>query len=104
MKKLLLGISGLAVLVFVLVLTVGAQDKTTKDKELTQTEVVTEASHCGSSSACMDQAETHKADCDHENCDPENCDENCTGKCDHKQCTGNCTVACEPEKCHSAEK
>jgi len=88
-------------LVFVLILTVSAQDKPATDKEQTQTEAVTNVSHCGSAAACMGQTETHKSDCDPENCDHENCDENCTGECDHENCAEECTDECNPAKCHT---
>lgn len=105
MKKIFLGLTGLIVLVFVVVLTVSAQDKTVaQDEDQVQTEVVAKTGHCGSSASCTGHTQTHKAECDETctgECDHENCDENCTGKCDHKAGSTECTAECKPEVCHT---
>ena len=101
MKKVLFGISGLAVLVFVLILTVSAQEQK-GDRVNAEIEAVT-PSDCGScASSCAEEMEAPPAappaecdmalDCDHENCTECTCVE-CIGNCEEK-CDGHATAEC----------
>lgn len=112
MKKVLIGISGLAVLAFILVLTISAQDQKA-DNVKPEAEAV-EAVDCGScpghgAAAAPDCSMDVKtgADCDHEKCtectcDPGTCDGNCSENCD--DCEEKCEMAgmenCDPAMCH----
>jgi hypothetical protein len=104
MKKVLIGISALALLAFVLILTVSAQDQK-DDKVKAETEAVTPAD-CGScTTTCGSEMETPPAappaecgmaaGCDKESCAECTCEE-CTGNCD--ECADECKENCE-EKC-----
>lgn len=86
MKKVLVGITGLAILAFVAVLTISAKSQN-EDKQKDVTEVV-ETAACGSSSACMGNAEAAGSGC--------SMTANATKECNHEKCT-DCT--CEPGKC-----
>jgi len=98
MKKVLIGITGLALLVFVAVLTVSAKSQN-EDKNAGVVETV-EATACGASSACMGIAESTGAGCSmaaeaSKECDHEKCID-CT--CEDGKCDGTCSDKCE-ESC-----
>lgn len=105
MKKVIIGVSGLLVLAFIVILTVGAQSKDT-DKQKTVAQK--ECSKCSSSAACTGQqvsdAKTacDPATCKEGKCDPEKCKE---GKCDPEKCSGKCketataSAKCDPATC-----
>lgn len=102
MKKVLIGISGLAVLVLVAVLFVNAQNAP-KEVKKAATEVSKECGACPSTTACGMMATANKtevktcdpAKCKEMGCDPAKCKE---GKCDPATCKANTTAASESVK------
>jgi len=108
MKKILIGLSGLVILAFIVIIAVNAQSNT-QDKKKDATEVSRDASKCPAASACghmKDAASGEKkcdpAKCKEKGCDPAKCKE---GKCDHATCkTASATaVSGEAKQCCQTE-
>jgi len=106
MKKIILGLSGLFVLAFVVILFVNAQGNPKEVKKVS-TEMSKDCGACPSASAavCATKADTKTADV--KKCDPAKCKE---GKCDPATCKANCTAAngamkkCDPAMCTGMAK
>jgi hypothetical protein len=106
MKKIIIGFSGLIVLIFLIVFAVNAQNN---DKEVrkAKSEVSKDCSQCPSTATCIGHSSSKTAACDpakcaEMKCDPAKCKE---GKCDPAKCKTNCKDAssemkCDPAKCN----
>jgi hypothetical protein len=111
MKKVIIGLSGLVILAFAVVLITNAQTGTQEVKKAA-TEVSKDCSKCPSAATCAKAAEAKVVDatattcdpakCKAANCDPAKCKE---GKCDPATCKTKCADAkgdmknCDPAKC-----
>jgi len=98
MKKVILGLSGILVAAFVVVLFVNAQNAPQEAKKAAGPATAkTECAACPSTAACSTagtakKAETVKCDpakCKEMGCDPAKCKE---GKCDDATCKAKCTA------------
>lgn len=106
MKKVILGLSGLLVLAFVIVIVANAQNSAQEVKK-PATEMSKDCGACPSASAavCATKADTKTADV--KKCDPAKCKE---GKCDPATCKALCTAAngtmkkCDPAMCQGMAK
>lgn len=112
MKKVIIGLSGLAVLAFVVILFVNAQNGTPESKKAS-TEISKDCAKCPSAATCTSMTEakastaTATVACDPAKCKAANCDmTKCKeGKCDPATCKVNCADAkgdmknCDPAKC-----
>lgn len=102
MKKVILGLSGILVAAFVVILVANAQNNTQEVKK-PATEVSKDCAKCPAAASCAKMAETKSCDpakCKEAGCDPAKCKE---GKCD----PATCKVACkngtaEAKKCETA--
>jgi hypothetical protein len=102
MKKVIIGISGLAILVLVAVLFVNAQ-KAPEEVKKAVTEVSKECGGCPSTTTCSMMAAANKTDvipcdpakCKEMGCDPAKCKE---GKCDPATCKAHSASASESVK------
>jgi hypothetical protein len=103
MKKAILGLSGILVAAFVIIMIANAQSNTQEVKKATATtEVSKDCGKCPSASSCAKMTEAKSAEakaCDHSKnnemkCDPAKCKESCksaTGeakKCNPATCVG----------------
>ena len=93
MKKAIIGLSGLVILSFVVLLFVNAQNSPDGAKKAA-TEVSANCAKCPSTAACttMGEAKTaacNPAKCKEMGCDPAKCKE---GKCDPATCKATCTA------------
>jgi hypothetical protein len=84
MKKVIIGLSGLVVLAFVVVLFVNAQNSTPEAKKAAS-EVSANCAKCPTASTCTQMGETKTAACDpakckEAKCDPATCKVNCPAK------------------------
>jgi hypothetical protein len=109
MKKIILGMSGILLIAFVIVMVANAQHSPQEVKKAA-TETKMDCGKCPSAAACATATDTKKAEtkvCDPANCkkmgcDPAKCKE---GKCDMAKCKENCTGStgemkkCDPSKC-----
>jgi hypothetical protein len=114
MKKVLIGISGLAILAFIALLFVNAQNAPQEVKKAVY-ETAADCAKCPSASGCSMMAAVKKAEvktcdpakCKEMGCDPAKCKE---GKCNPATCKANCTTAsggmknCDPAKCPGLAK
>jgi hypothetical protein len=106
MKKVIIGVSGLVILAFVVILFTNAQSSTQEVKKAT-TEVSKDCAKCPSAATCTKMTETKAAACDMTKCKDAKCDmTKCKeGKCDPATCKTNCKDAkgdmknCDPAKC-----
>jgi hypothetical protein len=91
MKKVIIGLSGLVVLAFVVVLFVNAQNSTPEAKKAAS-EVSANCAKCPTASTCTQMGETKTAACDPAKCKEANCDMTLCkeGKCDPATCKVNC--------------
>jgi hypothetical protein len=103
MKKVILGLSGILVAAFVIVLVANAKSNTQEVKK-SATEVSKDCGKCPAAAGCAKMAEVKACDpakCKEAGCDPAKCKE---GKCDPATCKANCTSAeGEAKKCDAAE-
>jgi hypothetical protein len=95
MKKIIIGLSGLIVLIFLIIFTISAKN----DKEITKakSEVAMDCSKCPSTTLCTSNSSSKTV-----TCDPAKCSEM---KCDPATCKTNCKDAsaqlkCDPAKCN----
>jgi hypothetical protein len=109
MKKIIIGLTGIVLVAFVVVMMVNAQEKP-KEAKKAATEVSKDCGKCPSAAACakMGEAKTAEAKtcdpakCKEMGCDPAKCKE---GKCDPATCKATCTgatgdaKACDPATC-----
>ncbi len=93
MKKVIIGLSGLIVLTFFVVLLVSAQSSD-KEPGKAKTELVKECPHSSAMTACPGHTAEKAAPCS-----PAKCKE---ADCDHENCTGTCKEAGTAEKCDPA--
>lgn len=102
MKKVILGLSGILVAAFVVIMVANAQGNTQEVKKAT-TEVSKDCGKCPGAAGCAKMAEAKACDpakCKEAGCDPAKCKE---GKCDPETCKANCTTAsCGAKKCGEA--
>ncbi|MFO7621818.1 MAG: hypothetical protein R6W81_11235 [Bacteroidales bacterium] len=93
MKKIIIGLSGLIVLTFFVVLLVSAQSS---DKETgkARTEIVKECPHSSGQMACPGHTAEKSAPCN-----PADCKD---AGCDHENCTGTCKETATAAKCDPA--
>lgn len=106
MKKVIIGLSGLVVLAFVVVLFVNAQNSTQEVKKVAS-EVSANCAKCPTASTCAQVGGTKTAACDPAKCKEGKCDMTCCkdGKCDPAICKANCANTkgdmknCDPAKC-----
>lgn len=97
MKKVIIGLSGLVVLVFVVVLFVNAQNGSPEVKKAAS-EVSANCAKCPTAATCTKMTETKSATatatCDPAKCKEANCDmTKCKeGKCDPATCKMNCAA------------
>ena len=108
MKKAILGLSGILVLAFVIIMVANAQNNTQEKKKTSTTEMSAGCGKCPAAAACtkMTSASTSEikacdpAKCKAAGCDPAKCKE---GKCDPATCKANCAAAagkkCDPATC-----
>lgn len=109
MKKAIIGLSGLVILVFAVILFVNAQNSSREVKK-TATEVSMNCAKCPSASACTIMGETKTSACDTAKCKQGKCDmAKCKeGKCDPATYKMKCAEAkgemknCDPAKCKAA--
>jgi hypothetical protein len=113
MKKVILGLSGILVAAFVLIIVANAQTNTQEVKKTTTTEMSSDCAKCPTAAACANMsagktAEAKTCDpakCKAAGCDPAKCKE---GKCDPATCKANCTATggkkCDPATCMGAAK
>jgi hypothetical protein len=97
MKKALMGISGLVVLTFIIILTVSAKNKDQQSKT-TNTEISQDIACCTSVDKCCGLSDSKATSCDPANCSGMKCDPaTCKGeKCDPATCKGG---KCDPTTC-----
>jgi hypothetical protein len=119
MKKVILGLSGILVSAFVIIMVANAQNNPQEVKKAA-TETSADCAKCPSSASCgaMTAAKTSEvktaevktcdpAKCKEMGCDPAKCKE---GKCDPATCKANITAAtggmkpCDPAKCSGMAK
>ena len=111
MKKIIIGLSGLVILVFVVILFTNAQTGTQEVKKAA-TEVSKDCAKCPSAATCTTMNETKAATatttCDPAKCKEANCDmTKCKeGKCDPATCKVNCAeksgeMAIAPASCEA---
>jgi hypothetical protein len=102
MKKIIIGLSGIVLVAFFVILVANAQNSTQEVKKAS-TEMSKSCSKCPSASACAKMKETASSEaktcdpakCKEMGCDPAKCKE---GKCDPATCKAKCTNA-EVKKC-----
>ena len=97
MKKTIIGLSGLVVLTFVVILTVSAKNNDQQCKT-TNTELSQAVSYCTSTDKCCGMADSKISACDPSKCSTMKCDPaTCKGgKCDQATCNGG---KCDPSAC-----
>ena len=116
MKKVIIGLSGLVILAFAVILFVNAQSGPQEVKKAA-TEVSADCAKCPTAATCTKMTETNgpatsasatttttcdPAKCKEAKCDMTKCKE---GKCDPATCKANCTALttgmknCDPAKC-----
>jgi hypothetical protein len=112
MKKVILGLSGILVTAFVVIMVATAQNSQQEVKKAA-TEISKECGKCPSASTCAKMTEAKAleaktcdpAKCKEAGCDPAKCKE---GKCDPATCKAKCTTAegkkCDPATCTGAKK
>jgi hypothetical protein len=113
MKKVILGLSGIIIAAFVIVMVANAQNSPQEVKKAT-TEMSKDCGKCPSATACTKMAGEKTADvkkcdpakCKEMGCDPTKCKE---GKCDQAACKAKCagtdgTKKCDPASCAGAAK
>ena len=114
MKKVILGLSGILIAAFVIVMVANAQNSPQQAKKAT-TEMSKDCGKCPSASGCAKMAgdkttEVKKCDpakCKEMGCDPAKCKE---GKCDPATCKAGCKNAeggmkkCDPATCTGGAK
>lgn len=113
MKKVILGLSGILVIAFVVIMVANAQNNTQEVKKASTTEMSADCAKCPTAATCakMTAAKASEvktcdpAKCKEAGCDPAKCKE---GKCDPATCKANCAVAdgkkCDPATCMGAAK
>jgi hypothetical protein len=109
MKKIIIGLSGLVVLTFAVVLFVSAQNNSQEVKKAA-TEVSKDCAKCPSASTCTKMSENKTAVSDTAKCKVSKCDmTKCKeGKMDPAACKAKCTEAksemksCDPANCKTA--
>lgn len=111
MKKVIIGLSGIVILAFAVILFVNAKSSTTEVKKAA-TEVSKDCANCPSAATCTSMTESKTAascdmtKCKDAKCDPAKCKE---GKCDPAKCTGTCDMktgeakTCDPAACPMAK-
>jgi hypothetical protein len=102
MKKVILGLSGILVAAFVVIMFANAQNAPQEVKKgpVTATEVSKDCAKCPTAATCTKMTETKTADvkacdpakCKEMGCDPTKCKE---GKCDPATCKATCTASKE---------
>lgn len=121
MKKVIIGLSGIVVLAFAVILFVNAKSGSQEVKKAA-TEVSKDCAKCPSAATCPSMTENKAAagstmtKCDPAKCKAANCDmTKCKeGKCDPAKCTGTCDMktgeaktgeakACDPAACPMAK-
>ncbi|MCX6326609.1 MAG: hypothetical protein NT144_08195 [Bacteroidia bacterium] len=114
MKKIIIGLSGLLIVAFVVIIVANAQNSTQGAKKAS-TEMSKDCGKCPSASACGKMTEATAADvkkcdpakCKEMGCDPAKCKE---GKCDPAKCKANCANSkdgmkkCDPAMCKGFAK
>jgi hypothetical protein len=112
MRKVILGLSGILVIAFAVILVSNAQNSTQEVKK-TSTEAARGCPKGPAASCCAKMAETKAceaktcdpAKCKEMGCDPAKCKE---GKCDPATCKAKCTSAegkkCDPAACKATVK
>jgi hypothetical protein len=106
MKKIIIGSSGILILVVAILLFTNAQNSS-KDVKKTTTEVTKDCGKCPSSAACTSKTETKAANCDMSKCKDTKCDmtKGKEGKCDPATCKMKSAdvkddmKSCDPAKC-----
>lgn len=99
MKKVIIGLSGLVVLTFLIIITVNAQSNVQKSRK-SNTELSRNISPCPSSATCQRLSGSKIAKCDSSKCSAMNCNQmKCKeGRCEHAISKGG---SCDPSKCKS---
>jgi hypothetical protein len=94
MKKIIIGLSGMVVLAFAVILFVNAQNSTQGEKKAAS-EVSANCAKCPSATACTAMSGTKTVACDPAKCKEGKCDMACCkdGKCDPATCKMNCAQA-----------
>jgi hypothetical protein len=107
MKKVILGLSGIVLVAFVVIMVANAQSSTQEGKKAS-TEMSKGCGKCPSAATCAAKGDVVTADavkcdpakCKEMGCDPAKCKE---GKCDPATCKAKCAAAegkkCDPAKC-----
>jgi hypothetical protein len=113
MKKVILGLSGILVAAFVIIMVANAQNNTQEVKKAPASEVSADCAKCPTAATCakMTAAKATEvktcdpAKCKEAGCDPAKCKE---GKCDPATCKANLAAAdgkkCDPAACAGAAK
>lgn len=113
MKRVILGLSGVLVAAFVIIMVANAQNSVQDVKKTTATEMSADCGKCPSAASCakMTTAAASQvkacdpAKCKEAGCDPAKCKE---GKCDPATCKAVCTAAngkkCDPATCMGVAK
>jgi hypothetical protein len=94
MKKVIIGLSGLVILLFVVILFINAQNNSQEVKK-TGTEISAKCGKCPSASTCIKTGDTKTAKCDPAKCKEAGCDKakSKEGKCDQTAGKMNCCAA-----------
>jgi hypothetical protein len=116
MKKIIIGLSGILIAAFVIIMVAGAKNAPQEVKKAA-TEMSKDCAKCPSAAACATMTETKTtavakcdpAKCKEMGCDPAKCKE---GKCDPATCKATCASetataglkACDPAACPMAKK
>ena len=114
MKKIIIGLSGILVAAFVVIMFTNAQNNTQETKK-PASEMSKDYAKCPSAAACTTMADTKTtevakcdpAKCKEMGCDPAKCKE---GKCDPATCKATCAnangevKACDPAMCTGMAK
>jgi hypothetical protein len=106
MKKVIIGVSGLVILAFVVILFTNAQ-KGTQEVKKPATEVSKDCGKCPSAATCTTMTDAKGPACDMTKCKDGKCDmTKCKeGKCDPATCKTKCAETkgdmknCDPAKC-----
>jgi hypothetical protein len=108
MRKVILGLSGILIAAFVVIMVANAQTSTQEVKKPATAEMSSDCAKCPTAGTCakMTAAKATEvktcdpAKCKEAGCDPAKCKE---GKCDPATCKANCTTAegkkCDPATC-----
>jgi hypothetical protein len=102
MKKIIIGLSGIVLIAFIVVMVANSQNNTQEVKKCA-TEMSKDCSKCPAAATCekmKDGKTCDRAKCKEMGCDSTKCKE---GKCDHSKCIAKCAEAKgEGKKCEAA--